>query len=1315
MHPSRNHLAATILAVLLNACFSPELPEQIVCGEHGDCPPGLRCETSAGICVPDDQAGIATLRFVTSPASAEALVAGAAVTVELLDSAGQRVPLTGGLFTLEVAANPRGVGLVSPLTGTADAGIVTFSATDLDRPGRAIRLVARAGGLAVTSAPFDVRPSRPVATIDSSNEELSSCAPVTYKLTQAQSLPVDLLVEVDPDGPSGPEPFRRATQAASDPGMAGVQGVRGTPDGANRVFSWNTSADLPLRDIEGQLRITPSVQGVAGAPAVRDVTIKNGLRFRYYAGSNTPNTNYAIDIADTNHDGRPGVIMADTAIGSVQLEIAAINIPANVPVNDGATGDFDGNGLVDVAVALEDRTLISLQLRSSPPGAFADVVAVQDAAPMRELVSADFDHDGVDDVAGVEAASGAVVVLHGSRATPGQLVRAVRLWSEGSTGSLHVADLDRDGWPDLVIGRSSPTAAVVIVRGTPTGFMAPTLSGLTGDALATGDLDHDGRDDIAALEADGLHISSATGMVHVPGIAGEVVGLGDVDGDGRTDVVTVSHDVVEVHAHVPERGTIAFAPPSSIGVAPAVTRLLILDRDLDGLADIQAFTSDLARQRAFIGETPRRCGARLSGRLGVSPGTAFFAPHTADLNADGKVDMLDQQGQVAYGLGDGSFISRPDPLFVLADARFLGGVVPADYDGDGAMDVAFATLPTGPITVLYNDAADPGRFDRSELVTDVAPQLLASGDLDGDGALDLVGASSGQIEIRHGDPAGKRIWSAPIVLPAPIEGIFEARACKLLLEDLDRDGHLDILVGTPTRLLAILADPTAPNGFADPIVRDQVDEELIVAANLLPDGRRALVSLVGSMFHPQHLAVYALDASRTSIETVWEGPTDPDGTGAGDGAVADGDGNGLDEVLVQFQGLSLISAAPELSVRSVSPGWPAMYRLLASDVDGDGVVEIIGSGPGGTSVTQMAKDGRPDEGETISPRGASPGDGMPGRMALGDFTGDGLADLATVDHAGKVWLARQAPEQPGQLEAEEMAFPAAQYVALGDLDGDRRSDLITPGSGGSLAYLDIDAASPQPRCTAASTPGPVAVGDLTEDGIADVVTASASAVLLFENPAAACSAPVTVMSLERPGATMHRAETIALADMNVDGLLDVVVISDAIRIALQIPGAPGTFQVSDFEYEDVPPYSTYYGGVVADVDQDGQPDVIAIGKFQELRVFIGNPFFPGKLLPSVIVPGSGASRYPNIEEAGISLAFGDLQGDYWPDIVTVGGRETRVYLDAGFGNYSFAYSLVETEATGDGGGVSVVDFDRDGRSDVVYVDSHSGTTLLRGR
>src|SRR5690242_16060892 len=115
--PSMQHVRRPVISLILAAwlgsgCFSPELPDQIACGEGDTCPPGLRCETSADICVPEDQAAVVDLAYRSEPATVEAQVVAPPVAVELRNAAGELVEISGGTFAVELGANPEGVHLL---------------------------------------------------------------------------------------------------------------------------------------------------------------------------------------------------------------------------------------------------------------------------------------------------------------------------------------------------------------------------------------------------------------------------------------------------------------------------------------------------------------------------------------------------------------------------------------------------------------------------------------------------------------------------------------------------------------------------------------------------------------------------------------------------------------------------------------------------------------------------------------------------------------------------------------------------------------------------------------------------------------------------------------------------------------------------------------------------------------------------------------------------------------------------------------------------------------------------------------------------
>jgi hypothetical protein len=521
-----------------------------------------------------------------------------------------------------------------------------------------------------------------------------------------------------------------------------------------------------------------------------------------------------------------------------------------------------------------------------------------------------------------------------------------------------------------------------------------------------------------------------------------------------------------------------------------------------------------------------------------------------------------------------------------------------------------------------------------------------------------------------------------------------------------RDGRVDILVWADGRLWFFHSDPGSASGFAPPLVIEHEVGELLSCANLLPDGRRAVLVRLGAPHQPRQLAAFALTPTGGALEKAWDGPSDPLGNGQGKAAAADLDGDGLDEVFVDSGGLALVTATPAPTVHPLDVWFPTRYPALA-DLDGDRRPELLVDG----AVLKLSEAGLPDLGRRLTARGADAATWSGEHLALGDFSGDDLVDLAVVDSAAaKVWLTRQSSEQPGELEPDEHALAASAYVELGDLNGDRRADAITPGSAGSLAYLDLDNDAPEPVCSTQPDLAPLAIADVTGDARPDVVVSGTNAVLLFDAPGFSCSEPRMVMPY---GNNRARPSSIRVADMNRDGMADVVVVSDAVRIALQRPEAPGTFEVNDYEFQAaVGSDRTYWDGKLADIDRDGLPDVIVLGRYNEIRIFINSLLVPGTLEPSVTVEDSYKTG-----KGGVSLGLGEIQGTGLVDIVAFDLHSAHVFHQqvSPAGTFEYAYSVAGAPGRLGGGSSYLIDLDGDGKLDIVHSDAVNGTMLLKGR
>lgn len=125
---------------------------------------------------------------------------------------------------------------------------------------------------------------------------------------------------------------------------------------------------------------------------------------------------------------------------------------------------------------------------------------------------------------------------------------------------------------------------------------------------------------------------------------------------------------------------------------------------------------------------------------------------------------------------------------------------------------------------------------------------------------------------------------------------------------------------------------------------------------------------------------------------------------------------------------------------------------------------------------------------------------------------------------------------------------------------------------------------------------------------------------------------------------------VAIADMNGDGRDDIVRLDQGYRLSVEYQTAPG----QSFLHKPAGPVSddTQWGICIADIDQNGRPDILTAGVYDGIKTLLAK------------ADGSGFQlvRYDAPSIFAQAANFADLDGDGWPDAFICNDDGTSVVL-----------------------------------------------------
>jgi hypothetical protein len=262
-------------------------------------------------------------------------------------------------------------------------------------------------------------------------------------------------------------------------------------------------------------------------------------------------------------------------------------------------------------------------------------------------------------------------------------------------------------------------------------------------------------------------------------------GVADLNGDGVADVLGLQQATVGWDWFIlfgrRGQGLVDELVPVDLGAQDISPRLLG-DFDGDGTVDVAAVAgNDLGTAVILPGRGDGTFGAAVAV-FSPQPSPFVIALAAADFDGDDVLDLAMAYGQaepraaVFLGRGNGRFEEQPE---VVLAAGPPGGLYAGDLDGDGVPDLAFAAYSGA---VVFRGDGHGGLSPLSALPAPGSPSFLFGGDFDHDGRTDVMVCS-----VKY---------AACVEGFARDNGEFQAgsqRSVVLASGDLDGDGFLDVI------------------------------------------------------------------------------------------------------------------------------------------------------------------------------------------------------------------------------------------------------------------------------------------------------------------------------------------------------------------------------------------------------------------------------------------------------------------------------------------------------------------------------------------
>ncbi|MBK8381716.1 MAG: VCBS repeat-containing protein [Ignavibacteria bacterium] len=385
-------------------------------------------------------------------------------------------------------------------------------------------------------------------------------------------------------------------------------------------------------------------------------------------------------------------------------------------------GDLNGDGKPDMAVANNLSSVISVYRNNSTSGVIS-FAAKRDFTGQfgnNSIDIGDFNSDGKPDIA---AANSGNICLFRNTTTSSTITFAsrVNLSTGTSPKSVTVADIDGDGKPDIV-NTNAGDDNVSVFRNTTTGgsiSFAASVNFATEDVprfIKVVDLDGDGKPDIAAVyynSAPGdltlLRNISVPGTINfeakinVPSGSNSIsLSIGDIDGDGKPDLAAINNvtSYLSVYHNESQPGLLNFEISTDNITESGCEALVIGDIDNDNKPDISVVNGSSNELSVFLNTGSFQTGLTGNGNsIPFGSITPDEANHTDFGSSSVRTFTFQNSGSDSLSVSSITMTGTDSSLFTAGALTPPGKIAPG---GSAAFTVTFAPISSGIKTAKVN-------------------------------------------------------------------------------------------------------------------------------------------------------------------------------------------------------------------------------------------------------------------------------------------------------------------------------------------------------------------------------------------------------------------------------------------------------------------------------------------------------------------------------------------------------------------------------------------------------------------------------------